>query len=57
MKKNLKLVFIVCLALGIILGALNLYANAQRGHLAELEEQQKKGDGSSASEGSGAKMA
>ncbi len=39
MKKNLKLVFIVCLALGILLGALNLFANAQRGHLAELEAQ------------------
>ena len=40
MKKNLKIVFIVCLVLGIALGALNLYAASQRGHLAELEEQQ-----------------
>ncbi len=40
MKKNLKLAFIVCLALGIALGALNLFAGAQRGHLAELEAQQ-----------------
>ena len=39
MKKNLKIVFIVCLVLGIALGALNLYAASQRGHLAELEEQ------------------
>ena len=40
MKKNIKLVFIVCLVLGILVGALNLYAGAQRAHLAELEEQQ-----------------
>ena len=40
MKKNIKLVFIVCLVLGILLAALNLYAASQRGHLAELEEQQ-----------------
>ena len=40
MKKNIKLVFIVCLVLGILLGALNLFAGSQRHHLAELEEQQ-----------------
>lgn len=40
MKKNIKLVFIICLVLGIVLGALNLYAGAQRKHLAEIEEQQ-----------------
>ena len=40
MKKNIRLVFIVCLVLGILLAALNLYAASQRGHLAELEEQQ-----------------
>ena len=40
MKKNIKLVFIVCLVLGILLAALNLYAASQRGHLAELEAQQ-----------------
>ena len=40
MKKNIKLVFIVCLVLGILLAALNLFAASQRGHLAELEEQQ-----------------
>lgn len=40
MKKNIRLVFIVCLVLGILLAALNLYAASQRGHLAELEAQQ-----------------
>ena len=40
MKKNIKLVFIVCLVLGILLAALNLFAASQRGHLAELEAQQ-----------------
>lgn len=40
MKKNIKLVFIVCLVLGLVLGALNLYAGSQRKHLVELEEQQ-----------------
>ena len=40
MKKNIRLVFIICLVLGIALGALNLYANSQRHHLTEIEEQQ-----------------
>ena len=40
MKKNLKIVFIICLVLGIAVGALNLIAGAQKGHLAEIEEQQ-----------------
>ena len=40
MKKNLKLVFIICLVVGIALGALNLFAASQRGHLAEVEAQQ-----------------
>ena len=40
MKKNIKIVFIVCLVLGILLGALNLFAASQRGHLAEIEAQQ-----------------
>ena len=40
MKKKIKLVFIVCLVLGLALGALNLYAASQRKHLLELEEQQ-----------------
>ena len=40
MKRNLKIVFIVCLALGIALGALNLIAAGQKEHLAEIEAQQ-----------------
>lgn len=40
MKKNIRIIFIVCLVLGLALGALNLYASSQRGHLAELEAQQ-----------------
>ena len=40
MKKKIKLVFIVCLVLGLALGALNLYAASQRKHLLEVEEQQ-----------------
>ena len=40
MKKNIKLVLIICLVLGVVLGALNLYAASQRKHLVELEEQQ-----------------
>ena len=40
MNKKIKLVFIICLALGIALGALNLFAMSQKHHLAEIEEQQ-----------------
>ena len=40
MKNKSKIIFIVCLVLGIALGALNLICAAQRGHLAEVEEQQ-----------------
>ena len=40
MKKNLKLVFIICLVLGIALGGLALFANSQKHHLVEIEEQQ-----------------
>ena len=40
MKKSLKIVFIVCLVLGIALGALNLFAGAQKHHLADIEAQQ-----------------
>ena len=40
MKKNIKIVFIVCLVIGIALGALNLFANARKPHLAEIEQQQ-----------------
>ena len=40
MKKSLKIAFIVCLALGIALAALNLFAAGQKGHLADIEEQQ-----------------
>ena len=40
MKKNLKIIFIICLVLGVALAALDLFATSQRGHLAELEAQQ-----------------
>ena len=40
MNKKIKLVFIICLALGIALGALNLFAMSQKHHLVEIEEQQ-----------------
>ena len=40
MKKNLKIIFIICLVLGVALAALDLFANSQRGHMAELEAQQ-----------------
>ena len=40
MNKKIKIVFIICLALGIALGALNLFAMSQKGHLAQIEEQQ-----------------
>ncbi len=40
MNKKLKIVFIVCLVLGIALGALNLFAMSQKHHLVEIEEQQ-----------------
>ena len=40
MKKNLKIIFIICLVLGVALAALDLFAPSQRGHLAELEAQQ-----------------
>ena len=40
MKRNLKIIFAICLAVGIALGALNLIAGAQKGRLAEIEEQQ-----------------
>ena len=40
MKKNLKIIFVVCLALGIALGALTLAAGAQKHRLVEIEAQQ-----------------
>ena len=40
MNKKIKIVFIICLALGIALGALNLFAMSQKHHLAQIEEQQ-----------------
>ena len=42
MKKNLKIIFIVCLVLGVALAALDLFATSQRGHLAELEAQARR---------------
>ena len=40
MKKSLKIVFIICLVIGIAAAALNLYAGSQSGVLAEIEAQQ-----------------
>ncbi len=40
MKKSLKIVFIICLVIGIAAAALNLFAGAQAGKLAEVEAQQ-----------------
>lgn len=40
MKKNLKVIFIICIVLGILAGALNLYVGSQEGRLQEVQEQQ-----------------
>ncbi len=40
MKKSLKIVFIICLIIGVVAAGLNLYAGTQAGNLAEIEEQQ-----------------
>ena len=40
MKKNIKLIFILCLVVGIALGAVNLFAGSRRAHVAEVEAQQ-----------------
>ena len=40
MKKSLKIVFIICIVLAIAVAALNIFAGAQKGRLAELEQQQ-----------------
>ena len=40
MKKSLKIVFFICLVIGIAAAALNLYAGSQSGVLAEIEAQQ-----------------
>ena len=40
MKKNRKIIFIICLILGIAFAGLNLFAGSQKGHLAAIEEQQ-----------------
>ena len=40
MKKSLKIVFIICLVIGIAAVALNLFAGSQAGSLAEIEAQQ-----------------
>ena len=40
MKKSLKIVFIICLVIGIAAAALNLFAGAQAGNLADIEAQQ-----------------
>ena len=40
MKNNRKIIFIICLILGIGIAGINLIAGAQKGHLAEIEEQQ-----------------
>ena len=38
--KNKKNIFIVCLVIGVILAAFNLFATSQKGRLKEIEEQQ-----------------
>ena len=40
MKKNLKIIFIICLVIGIAATALNLVAGAQAGKLTDVEAQQ-----------------
>ena len=40
MKKNVKIVFIICIVLGILAGAMNLYAGAQEDRLQEIQAQQ-----------------
>ena len=40
MKNNRKIILIICLILGIGIAGINLIAGAQKGHLAEIEEQQ-----------------
>ncbi len=40
MKKNLKIIFIICLVLGVLVAGINVYAASQMGRLQELEEQQ-----------------
>lgn len=40
MKKSLKIVFIICLIIGIAAAGINLFAASQAGHLAEIEAQQ-----------------
>ena len=40
MKKNLKTVFIICIALAVLIGALALYAASQEGRLLEIQDQQ-----------------
>ena len=40
MKKSLKIIFIICLVIGIAATALNLVAGAQAGKLADVEAQQ-----------------
>jgi len=39
MKKSLKIVFIICLIIGIAAAGINLFASAQMGRLADLEAQ------------------
>ncbi len=40
MKKSLKTVFVICIALAVLLGALALYASAQESRLLEIQDQQ-----------------
>ena len=40
MKKNLKVIFIICIILGILAGAVNLYAGSQEERLQGIQEQQ-----------------
>ena len=40
MKKSLKIIFIICLIIGIAAAGVNLFASAQQGRLAEISAQQ-----------------
>ena len=40
MKKSLKIIFIICLIVGVAVAGVNLFSASQAGRLAEIEEQQ-----------------
>ena len=40
MKKSLKIIFIICLIVGVAVAGVNLFSTSQAGRLAEIEAQQ-----------------